>query len=72
MTPYLHTTNEPCEQIENWQAAEIRNDENSKTLPACWLRVDDKVEVIYWFGGMAFIFEYKPEINHADVSGRSN
>lgn len=61
MAPHLQMTDEPCDQIEHWQVAEIRNDENSKALPACWLRVGDKVEVIYWFGGMAFKFEVKPE-----------
>lgn len=46
---------EPCDQIEHWQAAVIRNSENSNTLPACWIRVGDQIKVIYWVNGMAFI-----------------
>lgn len=50
----IEYTPEPCDQIEHWQAAVIHNNENTNTAPACWIRVGNEIEVIYWINGMAF------------------
>jgi hypothetical protein len=58
MTPYIVLLDEPCQVIENWRAAEVRNEENSRTVPACWIRVGDKVEFKYWINGTVFQVEW--------------